>query len=145
MSIGRSSVHSSSEGECGNALKSRQWNWASRLVEGGISRSFSSCGSKPCVQSTSDGDLSELLRVPMGSQEYCGVGRGLSGLQYLWCNGRGPHLELRWELQCSSPVQTWVLGCVCHFKQGVRSRRVWRHGTLLSSRAVKGVSALQPC
>ena len=40
----------------------------------------------------------------MRSQEYCGVGRGLSGLHCVWCKGRGPHLELRWESQDSSPV-----------------------------------------
>ena len=81
--------------------------------------------------------------VPMGSQEYCGVGRGLSGLHWGRHNGRGPHLELRRESQCSSPVLMWFSGCVCSFKQGVRSRLVWRHGTLLSSRVVKGVSGLQ--
>ena len=81
--------------------------------------------------------------VPMGSQEYCGVGRGLLGFHWGWCNGRGPHLELRWEPQGSSPILMWVLGCVCHFKQGVKSRLVWRHETLLSSRVVKGVSGLQ--
>ena len=42
--------------------------------------------------------------VPTGCQEYCGVGRGLSGLHCVWCKGRGPHLELRWESQDSSPV-----------------------------------------
>ena len=114
-------------------------------VEEWNSAFLSSCGRKPCVPSTCDGDFRELLRVPMGSQEYCGVGRGLSGFHWVWCNGRGPHRDLKWEPQGSSPVLTWVSGCVCHFKQGVRSRRVWRHGTLLSSRAVKGVSALQPC
>ena len=89
------------------------------------------------------GDLRKLLMVPMGSQEYCGVGRGLLGLHCGPCNGRCSHLELRWEHQVSSPVLTWVSGCVCRFKQGVRSRLVWRHGTLLSSRVVKGVSGLQ--
>ena len=50
--------------------------------------------------------------MPMGSQKYCDVGRGLSGLHWVWCNGRGPHLELRREPQGSSPVLTWVSGCV---------------------------------
>ena len=68
--------------------------------------------------SSRDGDLMELLRVPMGSQEYCGVGMVLSGLHWVWCNGRGPHLELRQEPQGSSAVLTWVSGCVCHFRQG---------------------------
>ena len=118
-------------------------NRASRCFEGGISRYLLSCGKKPCVPSTCDNQFRELLRVPMGSQEYCGVGRGLSVLHWVWCVGRGPHLELRREPQGSSPVLTWVSGCVCRFKQGVRSRLVWRHGTLLSSRVVKGVSGLQ--
>ena len=74
-SPGKSSVHSICEGERGVALESRQGNWASRRVEGGISRSFSSCGRKPWVPLTCDSDLRELLMVPMGGQEYCGVGR----------------------------------------------------------------------
>ena len=39
---------------------------------------FLSCGSKPWVPLTWAGDLKELLRVPMRSQGYCGVGSGLS-------------------------------------------------------------------
>ena len=71
---GKSSLHSSCEGEYEIALESRQGNRTSRRVEGWISRSFSSCGRKPWVSSTCDGDLRELLMVPMGSQEYFGVG-----------------------------------------------------------------------
>ena len=125
------------------ALESRHGNQASRRIEGGISMSFSSCGRKPWIPSTCDSDLRELLMVPMGSQEYCVVARGLWGLHWGLCNGRGPHLELRRYPQGSSPVLTWVSGCVCHFKQGVRSRLVWRHGSLLLSRVVKGVSGFQ--
>jgi len=88
-------LHSICEGEHGIALESRQGNQALRCVEREISRSFSSCSRKPWVPSTCDSDLRELLRVPMGSQKYCDVGRGLSGLHWVWCNGRGPHLELR--------------------------------------------------
>ena len=40
------------------------------------------------------GDLRELLRVPLRNQGYYGFGRGLSGLLWVWFNGRGPHLEL---------------------------------------------------
>ena len=54
---------------------------------------------EPWVPSTCDGDLRELLRVPMGSQEYCGLGRGLSGLHCVWCYRRGPHLEMRLDLR----------------------------------------------
>ena len=78
MAPGKSSVHSSCHGECSVALESRQGNQASRRIEGGISKSFSNCGRKPWVPSTCDGDLREVLRVPMRSQENCGVGRGLS-------------------------------------------------------------------
>ena len=46
--------------------------------------------------------------VPMGSQEYFGVGRGLLGLHWGRSNGKGPLLELRQEPQVSSPVLTWV-------------------------------------
>ena len=132
------------EGDHSIALESRHGNQASRCVEGGISRSFSNCGRKPWIPSTCDSDLRELLMVPMGSHEYCGVGRGLSRLHWVWCNGRGPHPDLRQEPQVSSPVLMWASCCVCHFKQGVRCRRVWRDGTLLSPRFVKGVSGLQP-
>ena len=85
-------------------LSTQQGNRASRCIEGGISGSFSNCGRKPWVPSTCDSDLRELLRVPMGSQEYCGLGSGLSGHHWVLCNGRGPHLELRWEPQVFSPV-----------------------------------------
>ena len=138
-----SSLISSCKGEPGIALQSRQGNRTSGRIEGEILRTFSSCGRKPWVHSPSDGDLREHFRVPMRSQGYCGVGRSISGLHWVWCTGRGPHLELRWEPQSSSPVLTWVSGCVCRFKQGLRSRSVWRHGILLPSGVVKGVSGLQ--
>ena len=85
----KSNLDSSCEGMGGIALESRQGNRASGPVEKGISLSFLSCSKKPWVPSTCDGDLSELLMVPMGSQESCGVGRGLSGLHWGWCNERG--------------------------------------------------------
>ena len=107
---GKSSLHSSCEGERSISLESRQGNLVSRHVEGGISRSFLSCGRKPWVTSTCDGDLRELLMVPMASQEYTGVGRGLLGLHWGRSNGKGPLLELRQEPQVSSPVLTWVMG-----------------------------------
>ena len=40
--------------------------------------------------------------VPLRSQGTCGGGRGLSGLHWGWCIGRGPHLPLRQEPQGSS-------------------------------------------
>ena len=68
------------------------------------------------------------------------VERGLSG--FLSSRGRGirPHLELRLELQGSSPVLTWISGYLWIFNRGVRPRLVWRLETLPFSRGVKGVS-----
>ena len=67
---GKSSLHSICEGVQGIALQARQGNRASRRIERGIARSFLRCGRKPSVPSTCDGDLWELLRVPMESQVY---------------------------------------------------------------------------
>ena len=78
LAPGMSSLHLSCEGERGIALDSLQGNPALRRVEGGISRSFSTCVRKPWVSSTSEDDLRELLIVPIGSQEYCGLRGGLS-------------------------------------------------------------------
>ena len=47
VSPGKSSLHLSCGGEGGISLESRQGNWASRCIEGGISRSFSGWGRKP--------------------------------------------------------------------------------------------------
>ena len=71
---GKSSLHSSCDGESSITLESRQWNQASRRFEGGISRSFSSCGRKPWVPLTCDTDLRELLMMPMGNQETVELG-----------------------------------------------------------------------
>ena len=117
------SLHSSCEGERGIALDLLQGNLASRCIEGQISRSFSRCGRKPWVSSTCDSDLRDLLMVPIGSQESCGRGRALRSPLGL-VKWKRAHLELRQEPQVSSPVLTWVSGCVCLFKQGGRSRRV---------------------
>ena len=51
-----------------------------------------------------------------------------------------PHLDLRLEPQGSSPVLTWISGFLWSFNRGVRPCLVWRHGTLLPSRGVKGLS-----
>ena len=46
--------------------------------------------------------------MPVRTQGYCGVGRGLLGLHCVWCNGRGPHLEWTQEPQASSPFLTRI-------------------------------------
>ena len=67
-------------------------------------------------------------------------GRGLSGLQWFWCYGRGPHLELRQEPQGSSPFLIWIAGSLQIWDRTVRPRLVWRNGTHLASRVVHGVT-----
>ena len=79
------------------------------------------------------------VRVPLRSQGYCGVGRGLSGLHWVWCNGRGPHLKLRQEPQASSPFLTPIAGSLQSWDRRVRPRLGLRHGTPLASRGVQGV------
>ena len=78
--------------------------------------------------------------MPLRSQGYCGVGRGLSGLHWVWCNGRGPHLQLRQEPQGSSPFQTPIAGSLQSWDRRGRPRLVLRHGTPLATRGVLGVT-----
>ena len=72
---GKSCLHARGEKERVIVLESWEGTRASRRVEEGVSRSFSGCGRKPWVPSTCTGDLRELLRVPLRSQAYCGLGR----------------------------------------------------------------------
>ena len=87
MAPGKSGLHVCGEGVRVISIEPWKQIRASRHVEVGLSRSFSHCGRKPWVRSTCASDLMELLRVPLRSQGYCGVGRGLSGLHWVWCNG----------------------------------------------------------
>ena len=90
--------------------------------------------------SSCDGDLRDLLVLPQERQVSIWVVRGLSGFLSSRCRSIGPHLSLRLEPQGSSPVLTWISGFLWSFNRGVRPCLVWRHGTLLPSRGVKGVS-----
>ena len=110
MAPGKFSLHSSCEGEHGIALESWQGNQASRGLEGVISRSFSSCGRKPWVPSTCDGDLREHLRVPMGSQEDCGVGEGNRDCSLGPAAKEGPHLSMTGNLVVFLELQHDVWG-----------------------------------
>ena len=76
--------------------------------------------------------------MPLRSQGYCGVERGLSGLHWVWCNGRGPHLDLRQEPQGSSPFLTRIAGSLQIWDRSVRSRVLRRNGTPLTSQVVQG-------
>ena len=140
VASGKSGLHPRDERECVIALESWEGTRASRHIEEGLSRSFSGCGRKPWVPSTSAGDLRELLRVLLRSQGYCEFTRGLSGLHWVWCNGRGPHLECRQEPQGSSPFLTPIAGSVQSWDRRVRPSLVCRNGTPLASRVVHGVT-----
>ena len=140
MAPGSQVSHASGEGERVIALESWSEHLASRRVEEGLSRSFSGCSRKPWVPSTCAGDLRELLRVPLRSQGYCRVGRGFSGLHWVWCNGRVPRPELRQETQGSSPFLTPIAGSLPSWDRRVRPRLVLSNGTALASPVVHGVT-----
>ena len=78
--------------------------------------------------------------VPLRSQGFCGVGRGPSGLHWVWCNGRGPHLVLRKEPQGSSPFLTPISGFLQSWDRRVRPRILWRNEISLASRVVHEVT-----
>ena len=89
---------------------------------------------------TCAGDLRELLRVPLRSQGYSEVGRGLSRLHCVRCNGRGPRHELRQEPQGFSAFLTPMPGSLQSWDRRGRPRLVLRHGTPLAARVVHGVT-----
>ena len=90
--------------------------------------------------SSCDVDLTDPLVLPQESQVSVRVASRLSGFLSSQCRGIGPHLELRPEPQGSSPVLTWISGSLWSFNRGVRPQLMWRYGTLLPSRGVKGLS-----
>ena len=78
--------------------------------------------------------------MPLRNQGYCGVGRGLLGLHWAWCNGRGPHVEWGQETQHSSPFLTRIAGSLQSWDRRVKPLLVWRKGTPLASRVFHGVT-----
>ena len=58
------------------------------------------------------------------------------GLHWVWCNGRGPNLELRWEPQYSSPLLTSIAVSLQSWNRRVRPCVVLRKGSPLTSRVV---------
>ena len=117
-----------------------QEQMASCSEDGGISCFFSSCSWR----------LGILLQLTRGTQ---GVSRGASGKSNLHASCEGPlgiPLKSVQGLRSSSGADTGTssflssadmdLGIPMEFKRGVRPHLVWRHGTLLSSHAVKVVS-----
>ena len=78
--------------------------------------------------------------MPLRSQGHCGFGRGLSLLNWVWCNRRGPHLEWREEPQGSSPFLTRVAEYLPNMDKRVTPRLLWRNGSPLAFRVVHGVT-----
>ena len=78
--------------------------------------------------------------MPLRSQGYCGVGRGLLELHWVWCNGRGPHLELRQEPQGTSPFLTSISESLQCWNRTVRTHLILGNGTPFASRVVHGVT-----
>ena len=87
-------------------------------------------------------DLRQLLKVPLRSQGYCDVGKGLLGHNWVCWNGRRPHLEWRQEPQVSFPFLTPIAGSLQSWDRRVMPRLEWRNGTLLASRVVHGMTGL---
>ena len=137
---GKSGLHARGKGVRAIALKSWEGNRSWRRTEEVFLRSFSCCGRKPGVPLTCAGEIRELLRVPLRSQGYCGFGRGLSGLHWVWCNGGGTRLELMQEPQGSSPFLTPKAGSLQSWDRRGRPRFVLRHGTPFAARFVQGVT-----
>ena len=77
--------------------------------------------------------------VPLRRQGNCGGGRGLSGLHWGWCIGRGPHLQLRQEPQGTSDFRLRTQGPCRLWDRRVRPGLGLRNETPLASRGVHGV------
>ena len=124
----------------GISLEMLQWKRASCRVEGRISWVFSSCGRKLCVPLMLRCGTQGPTRVASGKSSLCSSCKGPLRIPLHLCRGIGPHLELRPELQGSSPVLTWISRILWSFHRGVRPRLMWRHGTLLPSSGLKVLS-----
>ena len=138
-----SSTLSCFQRECGISLYTLLWNRASSRVERRISWFFSSCGGK----------LGVPLDLRWGPPGPARVASEKSGL-FSSCKGPVwiPHKSLPINRAVSrvqsgnsvfSPVATGISGFLSRFNKGVRPRLVLKHGTLHSSRVLKGLSGLQ--
>ena len=87
-------------------------------------------------------DLRELLRVPLRSQGYCAVWRGLLRLLCIWWNVRGTHNSFvtPWTVACRSQSTVCLahpLPCLLHDLSPFRSRnshsQVWGTQEVLAS------------
>ena len=78
--------------------------------------------------------------MPVRTQGYSGVGRGLSGLHCMWCYGRGPHLEWTQEPQASSPFLTRIPWSLQSRHKRVTPSLLLRNGPSFAFRVVYRVT-----
>ena len=71
-------------------------------------------------------------------------GRGLSGLHWIWRNGRGPNLEWRQETRAFSPFLTPIAGSLPSRDKRVTPRLLWRNGSPLTFGVVHGMTGHLP-
>ena len=119
------------------SLETPQRKWASSRLEGRTSWIFSSCGRCSRLSTWTSGTRSGGLR---NGQSPCELLRGLSGILSLRCRTLRPCVESVPEPEDSSPVLTWILGCLWSLPRGVSPRLEWGPARALSSRAVAAVS-----
>ena len=89
--------------------------------------------------SSSDEDLRDPVLWPQESPVSMQIARGLSGFLRSHCWGRVSHLDLTSETHISAPMPTWISAFLWSFHREVRPRLVWKHASLVSSRAGKSV------
>ena len=112
----------------------------SSRVEGRISWFFTSCGRKHGVPLDLRFGLQRCARDASGKfiLHACCAGPLRIPLQSVL--GPMSSSGLRTEPEGSYPVLTWILRFLWSFNRGVRPRLMWRHASLLSSRAGKAMS-----
>ena len=119
------------------SLETPQRKWASSRLEGRTSWIFSSCGRCSRVSTGTSGTRSGGLRK---GQSPCELLGGLSGFLSLRCRGLTSCVQSEPEPEDSSPVLTWILGCLWSLPRGVSPRLEWGPARALSSRAVEAGS-----
>ena len=134
---GKSSLLSSCKGEHRFALQALQGNPASSRIAGGISWCFSRCSGKFGFLSSCIVGLRLPFVLPMGYQVSFRVAGVTYKLLSSHCWGIGNHLELRQNIQWSSPVATGFSVFLRSLNRGVGPCLILRHGTPLFSRGVK--------
>ena len=110
--------------------------WASSLLEGITSWSFSSCGRCCRLTTGTSGTRSGGLRK---GQSPCELLGGLSGFLSLRFQGLRSCVESVPEPEHSYPVLTWILGYFRSLPRGVIPPLEWGHARALSSPAVAAV------